>query len=513
MKVNIRLPKTRLLCCCLLLFSLFFIHQSCTKIDTAVPSGNAPADAEVTQRFFNVPANAPAAAKRLANELKRRNNSSEFVKNFVKNNGYPAWDKVLLPVEHPVAHASFSVSASSEDTVIIVPVVPQGQEIVSSFIKAFINDNINISLYRGSDYAAYSFNSVPADSISADKAAIQIMILNNYVFGYKDFNINDERLFQGIAPNPNHRRRIATVAPQGSPGLLGEMLCTRVCVSILCSYCGQMSCPLTITTCLTSCETIGPSNPGGDPTTGGGGGGGGSTTPPGGFPCASSQGKGIAVANPCGGGPTIPPVEPIVPVKSPCEAGQNLINIPGVIGKNEQLKGYIPGNREMAYTYNESGGSILSIGRLYRHSVDIKIIENCINYTHIHNLGSTYYMFSWGDVDKMLEVFTGGSMAENATVGLIAMDSTPYILTIQNQAAFATAISNFKNEYELDADREKAYLKYFSGSTKEEKVLGFLKYMTDIGAPISLLRADGCCDLVEIKINAAGTALIETPCN
>jgi hypothetical protein len=517
MKQTIRSPpKARLLTACLLLFSLFFVHQSCTKINTDVPRKLALTDAEVTQKFFNVPANAPLAAKRLSIELKRRNDSLEFVREFVKNNGYPVWAKAMLPVEHPVTNTSFSDNVAAEDTVIIVPVVPQGQAVVGSFIKAFLSGNVNVSLYRGSDYSAYSFNNVPADSINADKAAIQIMVLNNYVFGYKDFSINDDRLFLSIAPNPNHRQRIASIRDTGAAHLMGEALCTNVCIAILCNICEQMSCPLTTITCLTSCETIGPSNPGGDPTTGGGGGSGGGA---GSFPCAGSQGKTIAVANPCGPA-NPPPVVPITTPKPPCEKVGDFMNNPEVKSRYQIIREYKDSAFEAGINFFNDGTGLFFSGKDQpNHSVQMSTYPvPCAGSVHSHDSGA-FSIFSLADIENILNNTDKFSL-ESATFGIVAPDGTIYVMTIQDPYAFATTFyQDFYEPYTLK-ERENFYKRYIDktilpGADTEK---GFLQFAESWGMGIGLVKYDKndieLTNPINLTLEGAGNAqhVVPTPC-
>jgi hypothetical protein len=327
MKANIRLHKTRLLTACLLLFSFFFLHQSCTKINTDVPGKFALTDAEVTQKFFNVPANAPFAVKRIAESMKVKNIQSEFVKAFVTNNGYPAWNKVTVAVHSsPVANVFLTGGSNSTgaDTIVTIPIVPADVAYVSGFVSAKLNGSVSLDLYRGSDYAIYSFNNVPADSLNADKAALQLMVLNNMVFGSATFRITDNRLFSSSSTyNPSLPYRIATLkdsVPGGGSGYL-EM-CGYICVDWVCPICyGQdPDCPIGGhgTACgwiETGCAP--PPTGGGGGGTGTGGGGGGS------FPCAGSQAKSQAPADPCGGSAT-PPVTPTpLPPVDPCIAAKS----------------------------------------------------------------------------------------------------------------------------------------------------------------------------------------------
>jgi hypothetical protein len=333
------LPKTRLFMACLLLFSLFFVQQSCTKINTDAPAKLELTDVEVTQKFFKLPANAPAAVRRAADEMKRRNSqSSEFVKNFVKNNGYPAWDKAIIQSRHRVATASFAGSAANAeggDTIVIIPVVQVDIAFVDGFVTATLNGAVNLDLYRGGDYSAYSFNNVPTDSISADKAAMQVMYFNYRVFGYTRFEVSDNRLLSNDAvldtSKPHRVFEISSVQepPQTLTGNESNLLLAiAVCVNIY----QTVPCIGIFTDLRTAnapesnivpgcrvyigseCYTIyvdtgggGSTSPtgGSDPGGGTGGGGTGGT-----FPCASSQGRTIQVANPCGPA-NPPPVSPI----------------------------------------------------------------------------------------------------------------------------------------------------------------------------------------------------------
>jgi hypothetical protein len=334
-------PKKRLLVAGLLFFSLFFIHQSCTKIDTPATPGKALADVEITQRFFNVPANAPLAVRRTADAMMERNAASPYAVAFAGSNGYPAWDKAFIPAQQGAPVAAFGgTNLEGADTIVVIPIVADGNIVVLSFIRAKLDGGVSLEYLRCADYNAYSFNNVPSDSINANKAALQMMLLNNKVFGYTEFKINDKRLFH---PSSDYSDTAGTgkrvkLGSNGNGAGLSE-LCLDIIVTTTSYHCppegstghcyGQCDhctryCSTESVTTSTSCAgwepsggsggPTGPTGPGGGPTGGGGGGG---STPPGDFPCASSQGRGIAVANPCGGGNPIPPVVPIVPEPDP----------------------------------------------------------------------------------------------------------------------------------------------------------------------------------------------------
>jgi hypothetical protein len=343
MKQTIRsLPKTRLFIAGLLLFSLFFVHQSCTKIDTDAPAKLALTDAEVTQKFFALPANAPVAVRRAVDEMKKRNSqSTEFVKAFVRKNGYPLWDKVTVAVGTDIDTRATSSAMQEGDTLIVVPVLQDSSSVVKSFINITLNGEVSLAFYRGGDYSAYSYDDVPEDSINADKAAIQIMWLNYKVFGATKFIVNDDKLFmEGTAVYTGPHPRIVKIDPPTAPVLQGRFLMVQICNQVptaqgcSCWHHDITQCTCTIPNCCwhQSCWYIyfppyddspgGSGGGSGDPTGGGG------TTPGGDFPCASSQGRTIGIADPCGGSspPPIYPVPPVPPVSPVNDSIPNILS-------------------------------------------------------------------------------------------------------------------------------------------------------------------------------------------
>jgi uncharacterized membrane protein YgcG len=346
MKLNLRMCRTRSLFLFLLICACLITHQSCTKINTDIPGGPALTNAEVTQKFFALSANAPVAVRRTAEEMKKKNVALEFVKAFIKNNGYPAWDKAIIQSRHrvtPTAFAGSSASAEGGDTIVIIPVVQINIAFVDGFVTATLNGSINLDLYRGGDYSAYSFNNEPADSISADKAAMQVMYFNYRVFGYTRFEVSDNRLLSNDAvldtSKPHRVFEISSVQepPQTLTGnesnlLLAVAMCVDIYQSIPCIgiftdqrigcsvYIGQSCYTIYVDTGGGGGGSTGPTG-GSGPGGGTGGGGTGGT-----FPCASSQGRTIQVANPCGPA-NPPPVNPIPPVPPVSPVNDSIPNI------------------------------------------------------------------------------------------------------------------------------------------------------------------------------------------
>jgi hypothetical protein len=337
MKRTIRsFSKTRLFIACILLFSLFFVHQSCTKINTDVSGSPALTDAEITQKFFALPANAPLAVRRAAAEMKKRNDANEYIVKFAKENGYPVWNKAIVSYNENAPVTNFSGASSNiagaEDTTVILPLVPAGIQMVTGFVNATLSDSINLNLYRGGDYSRYTFENQPGTAINADKAALQMMVLSKEVFGYTQFDVNDNRLFS----NENQRNLSAhpyrvTIKDTSSSQNLANP-CQQYIITVYSETCYSdgycdlfplYSFSIWLGNCGTETQTGGGgsgegggggfpigsggtgSGPSGDiPPSGGGSGGG--TSP---YPCPTPQSRNIE-ALPCNGVPP-PPIGPI----------------------------------------------------------------------------------------------------------------------------------------------------------------------------------------------------------
>jgi hypothetical protein len=353
MKQTIRsFPKTKLFITCLLLFSFFFIHQSCTKINTDVSVSPALTNAEITQKFFALPANAPFAVKRAAAEMKKRNDDNEYIVKFAKENGYPIWSKAIVSYNENAPATNFSGTSSNiagaEDTTVILPLVPAGIQMVTGFVNATLSDSINLNLYRGGDYSRYTFENQPGTVINADKAVLQMMVLSKEVFGYTQFDVSDNRLFS----NENqrdlsvHPYRVALKDTSGSQNLVNP--CQQYIITVYSETCYSdgycdlfplYSFSIWLGNCGTETQTGGGSSgqgggfpigsggtgsgPSGDiPPSGGGSGGG--TSP---YPCPTPQSRNIE-ALPCDGVPPPPvtpvPLPPIYLNETPCETAKRL---------------------------------------------------------------------------------------------------------------------------------------------------------------------------------------------
>ena len=506
-------PKVRLLFVYLLLFSFFIVQPSCTKIDNADLTNRALTDAEVTQKFFDLPANAPLAVKRAAAEMKSKNAASEFVKAFVKNNGYPVWDKALIPAQ-PLTSVSFSGNVQVTDTVIIIPVVPQNAAFVSSFVRATLNGSARFEFFRGNDYAAYTFNDVPADSVNADKAAMQIMILDKLVFGYTKFRVVDKRLFHPSSDysDTGHISRTLTLSGDqpfsgGNTSNLFQtcMLVTNTTTTNHCPYPPGQCTGIngTCDNCAAVCASVVSEShlvcsvwydDSGGSTTGSpdpGGGPGGGPMPDPGFPCAGSQGRNIGIADPCG--PTNPP--PVVPIPPVPGCDPFITILQNDADFNDKLNLLRNGDYSAQF---ERGYKAVGIGGSLYIPMDgeLNAAEIKINYfpgqpfqgvMHHHYAGLAP-MFSPGDVVSMAETFlTGYAMIPKDlfyTVSGIdnAGNKINYMMKISDTAKFRIFANKIASSALLKERFKFKYSDAFSfGDNNDLNEKGFLSMMADFG--------------------------------
>ena len=537
MKVNIRLPKARLLLASLLLFSLFFIHQSCTKIDADSSGSHYMTDAEVTQKFFNVPANAPLAVKRAAEEMKKRNAENEYIVKFAKENGYPVWDKAIISFNDNTP-ASFTGSSSNitgdEDTTVVLPLVPAGMQKVTGFVTANENDSIRLDLYRGGDYSKYTFEDRPGTEVNADKAVLQIMALNKMVFGYTSFKVSDNRLFSNESVyNPSaHPYRVTMKDTVLTQNLIAHCQAYVITLYMEVWYSDGSHIEIEIshwTYWVGNCgsETSGsgssgtggsgfpignggtnPGPTGGSPGTGGGGGG-----TPSSYPCPSTMDRTIS-AMPCDGVPP-PPIDPTPPPKPPCQKVADIFQFANIRSAYHDVHDFASGDAEVGYAFDKLGNGIMSVGVANEGAVPISLVANCITYFHCHNASADYKMFSYTDLEEIFNNIDLSLVNEHIVVGIISPDGTPYLLTIEDRSAFLQAFGNMIINQPDPYRREDKYFKYFKGlDTRAENEMAFLKYMGDINAGIGLVRAnDTFTEFTELKLNSDGADVTEYPCS
>jgi len=193
-KTQIRL---RYVIFCLLFCVIFWSIESCKKTDSLVSASKKETIVETPENFFNLPENASPVLKRIAKELERQNKSKEFIKAFIAKEGFPVWGKSRIERQRKNSTISDFDGDGLEDTTVYIPLVVSADHYVTGFLKATVDDSVDIKIFRQNDYANFPFKT-PQSSTSvttAEEFALRMMSMDRDVFGSTTFKLKDKRMF------------------------------------------------------------------------------------------------------------------------------------------------------------------------------------------------------------------------------------------------------------------------------------------------------------------------------
>lgn len=168
---------------------LFAILSSCRKnnFDQKLNS------LELRSFFINTEQLSPSV-KRVHDYLELMNKESPFVNDFVKNFGYPLWQKSVVPERTAKRQPDGLVG---EDTLVVIPIEISNQRLITKFIVANINNEITMKLFQGADFNKYDNNYNNSDTLNQRKVLEQIIWLNYKVYGYTNFKVFNDYVFNG----------------------------------------------------------------------------------------------------------------------------------------------------------------------------------------------------------------------------------------------------------------------------------------------------------------------------
>jgi len=299
------------------LLLIILIISSCKKADF-IPLQKS-SDLSV---FFMADSTISIEVKRVIDAMKSRNDAELIAGNIQQSNGVPLWSHAKISrsedFQTKANNNSFNMNG---DTIVIIPLMIPNSNFINGFIRAKLNGEVSLDLFRGGDYDLYNTNT---NSINPDKAALQIIWLNTEIFSTTKYKIPDPSLFKinGVTYSGN-QERILTVNSITDLASSGKFATVEICTTMpnindgcSCSHHDFNQCDCTTPGCcwITSCEEIylgggggsgGSGSPSPLPGPNGGGGGGGSGGDP--FPCPSTQDKAVPLpgCNPPGPGPVI----------------------------------------------------------------------------------------------------------------------------------------------------------------------------------------------------------------
>jgi hypothetical protein len=183
---------------------LFLVFNSCRKIEVA---SIAVSNQNNIESFFNLPPDVSPEIIRISDRLKQLNLRTGFIGQMIEKEGFAVWDKTIsktnvsLPSIQPISMSTNAIRTNATnnkvDTIIYIPLVLKNTKNVNSFIYAKLNGSISLRLYRGREYEKQGFEDFDKNENSAEHLALQIMLLDQKVFGYTSFGLKDDRLFKG----------------------------------------------------------------------------------------------------------------------------------------------------------------------------------------------------------------------------------------------------------------------------------------------------------------------------
>ena len=179
-----------LLVICSCIFMLLF---SCRKVEVAANHYQG------AEHFFKTERTVKPEVQRVLDKLKQLNSTQEFINRIITNDGYAQWDKAIITHKPSTSkNGTNKTMEGEEDTIIVIPIVPDSIARVNAFIAAKLNGDMIIKLFEGDGYKKLL---TTANGLSADEYAKKFMAIEKEVFGYTDFKIDDLDLFKENMPS------------------------------------------------------------------------------------------------------------------------------------------------------------------------------------------------------------------------------------------------------------------------------------------------------------------------
>lgn len=452
---------------------------------------DAKEDENLVARFLNLPPSTTPEVKRIVALLKDKNEKTGFLNEMARSDGFAIWNKAIITTYNTGSRRMAANAASSNDTIIYIPLVLENGNHVNAFIFARLNDSISLKLYRANDYASYGFGTIQDSTKNAEKLAIQFMLLDFETFGHSRFKVIDDRLLKdssiasGILTKD---RKVHIEHSHTSPQNRGSGIqvweydvctstsywqcssngycCSRAGVAPgACSLCE--GCWKTRTTCTIRSIIVSVDNgwyPSGVGTiTGGGGGGPAGTIPTGPTPCNPNPllNNGLLpcpLGNTTGWLPYLEPLPPTTPsdeVKNIADSSKNPFYMQKVkdLAKQENLNlayeksvalidGANPNIKEESGTTAVANVQIpnLPIGQKYKSFA----------HTHSNTSGGTYSVFSYDDLKRMSMLLHSRQLvADKFVIFVSSYKGTHYALTIRDKTKFEKFFYYFNNNGEV----------------------------------------------------------------
>jgi hypothetical protein len=125
--------------------------------------------------------------KRAAALLQQAEQLHPFAATLATKAGFPLWDKVLV---------RYDATARGSDTILLVPLVPDGSTRVHAVIELRMSDQVVMRVFGAADYKNYPHGLLAGSSATAERFAVEFMKIEKLVFGYRQFVLRDDSLLK-----------------------------------------------------------------------------------------------------------------------------------------------------------------------------------------------------------------------------------------------------------------------------------------------------------------------------
>lgn len=177
---------------------LIIFQTGCKKTDLQLAEN--PQESVDIRSFFSESKAIPDQVVRVMEELKVRSENSRLVGDISKRYGSALWEKSMI--KNPVRDRSGTSTIlknqeGRNDTLVIIPLLKNKSNQVYAYIEAHLTDKVELRIRTAKQYSKKKFGKGEKRVGDAEKHALRLMLINKEVFGYKEFQILDKRLFMG----------------------------------------------------------------------------------------------------------------------------------------------------------------------------------------------------------------------------------------------------------------------------------------------------------------------------
>lgn len=176
-------------------FLFFIFFNSCRRADILVSHDEQKS--LVNNNFFDLPAGAPSALKRIVEKIHSDNNQYGFISKLEHEEGMPAWDKVKIMLHETASASKNHQNKQSTDTIVIVPLVKEKQKVNTILVCKVSAKKVKIKMVKSKQYKQYGY-STGLNSLSAEFIAINFMAINYSLYADSIYSIKDKKLFEKL---------------------------------------------------------------------------------------------------------------------------------------------------------------------------------------------------------------------------------------------------------------------------------------------------------------------------